>query len=366
MRNMRTLGPIVLVSVVLAGVGQLVSTPANAALPAQLGMMGAAIHAGSCANPSPVPFALLNALAPAGSSDSAATPLFSNTDAPVPLNDLLSSPHAVLVTLGGDVDAMLVCGDLSGATRDGAFSVDLQEENASGYAGVALLSATGETTQVSVVLTQVSHQTPVAVSPTTLGPATPVSPVSPEATPRSGIPPIVLPPTVTIPSTTPVVEQPAAAGSPYVSEQFGYSIGFSAPWQLVSGPDVTDSTDFIELSDGASNVDFLGIAGDLTPSACMDTVYDRVILHGVEGLVLVSPHVGAEPTVSTPQEAVEVWDFSFVAGNGQRNDNTFYARCIVLVPGQSVLLITQETSQDAYPTEAALREELLQSLLLPQ
>ena len=116
MRNIRAVGLVVLLSVVLAGAGQLVSSPANAALPAQVGMMGVAVHAGSCVNPSPVPFALLNALVPAGSSDSAGAPLFSNTDAPVTLTDLLSSPHAILVTLGGDVDALLACGDLDSAT----------------------------------------------------------------------------------------------------------------------------------------------------------------------------------------------------------------------------------------------------------
>jgi hypothetical protein len=98
----------------------------------------------------------------------------------------------------------------------------------------------------------------------------------------------------------------------------------------------------------------------------MDRIYDQVILHGVDGLVLVGPHVGGEPTVSTPQEAVEVWDFSFTADNGQRYDNTFYARCVTLEPGQSVLIITQESPQSAYPAEAAARGALLQGLTLPQ
>src|SRR4051812_10744343 len=160
MRNIRTLGLVVLVSVVLAGAGQLTTSPTNAALPAQMGMMEAAIHAGTCANPSPVPFALLNALVPAGSSDTAGVPLFSNTDAPVTLTDLLSSPHAVLVTLGGDVDALLACGDLGKATGAGSASVDVHEENASGYSGVGLLTATGETTQVSLVLAQIAPQAP--------------------------------------------------------------------------------------------------------------------------------------------------------------------------------------------------------------
>ena len=366
MRNIRTMGLVVLVSVALAGAGQLFSSPSNAALSAQVGMMGATIHAGTCANPSPVPFTLLNALVPAGSSDSVSAPLFSNTDAPVTLTDLVFSPHAILVTLGGDVDALLACGDLDKATGTGSVSVDIHEENSSGYSGVALLTATGETTQVSVVLAQMVPQAPVAASPTSQGPATPVAIATPETTPEGGVPPIVLPPTATVPSVTPVGPPTSAAGSPYVSQLFGYSIAFTDPWQIVAGPDVSDSVDYIQLSDGASNVDFVGLAEGLTPSACMDRIYDQVILHGIEGLVLVGPHVGGEPTVSTPQEAVEVWDFSFIADNGQRYDNTFYARCIVLEPGQSVLLITQESPQTAYPAEAALREELFQGLTLPQ
>lgn len=366
MRNIRALGLVILVSVVVAGAGQLVSSPANAALPAQMGMMGAAIHAGTCENPAPVPFTLLNSLTPAGSSDGVGAPLFSNTDVTVSLDELVANPHAILVTLGGDVDAMLACGDLGQATPAGALSVDLSEENASGYSGVALLTATGETTQVSVVLAQMAPATqpPVPLEPQ--GPATPMAIATPESTPEGGVPPIVLPPTPTVPSVTPVGSSTGAAGSPYVSELFGYSIAFNDPWQIVAGPEVTNTVDYIQLSDGVSNVDIVGLAEGLTPAACMDRIYDRVILHGIDGLVLVGPHAGDEATVNTPQEAIEVWDFSFIADNGQRYDNTFYARCLVLQQDQSALLITQESPQSIYPTEAARREVLLQGLTLPQ
>lgn len=364
-RNVRTVGLVVLVSMVLAAAGQHFSSPANAALPAQLGMVGAAIHAGTCAQPSPVPFTLLNALVPAGTPENVDAPLFSYTAASVTLDDLLSSPHAILVTLGGDVDAMLACGDLDRGAQTGRVSADLHEENSSGYSGVALLTATGVTTQVSVILSQSIPLVPVAASPISRGPATPTAIATPEITPESGVPPIVLPPT-TVPSVTPVGPPTNASGSPYVSELFGYAIAFAEPWQIVAGPEVSDSIDYIQLSDGASNVDLVGLAEGLTPSACMDRIYDQIILHGIDGLVLVSPHVGGEPAVSTPQEAVEVWDFSFIADNGQRYDNTFYARCLALEPDQSVLIITQESSQSVYPTEAAAREELLQGLSLPQ
>jgi len=349
----------------LAAAGQLFSSPADAAPPAQLGMIGAAIHVGTCADPSPVPFTLLNPLVPAGSSGNAEAPLFSNTAASVTLDALLSTPHAILITLGGDVDAMLACGDLDNGAQTGSVSVDLHEENSSGYAGVGLLTATGESTQVSVVVSQTIPLVPVS-SPPSVGSGTPVAIATPETTPEGGIPPIVLPPTTTVPSVTPVGPQTNASGSPYVSQLFGYSIAFAAPWQIVAGPDVTDTVDYIQLSDGASNVDFVGMAEGLTPSACMDRIYDQVILHGVEGLILVAPHVGGEAIVSTPQEAVEVWDFSFTADNGQRYDNTFYARCVVLDPGQSTLIITQESPQSAYPAEATAREELVQGLTLPQ
>jgi hypothetical protein len=349
----------------LAAAGQLLSSPADAAPPAQLGIIGAAIHAGTCVDPSPVPFTLLNSLGPAGSSDNVEAPLFGNTAAPVTFNDLFSTPHAILVTLGGDVDAMLACGDLDNGSQTGSVSVDLHEENASGYSGVALLTATGETTQVSVVLSQSISLVPVA-SPTSRGSGTPVAVATPETTPKAGIPPIVLPPATTVPGVTPVAPPTNASGSPYESQLFGYSIAFAQPWQIVAGPDVSDSVDYIQLSDGASNVDLVGVAEGLTPSACMDRIYDQVILHGVEGLVLVGPHAGGEAIVSTPQEAVEVWDFSFIADNGQRYDNTFYARCVTLEPGQSILIITQESPQSAYPAEAAAREELLQGLTLPE
>jgi hypothetical protein len=154
-------------------------------------------------------------------------------------------------------------------------------------------------------------------------------------------------------------------GSPYVSQQFGYSIAFGDPWQLVSPPEIAATYDSVSLSDGSSRVDFVALAEALTPSQCMDRIYQNVILQGVQGLLLVVPHAGDEASTSTDKEAVEVWDFSFV-DNGQQFDNTFYARCLVLEPGKSVLIITQEAPHSTYPSEAALREELLQGLTLPQ
>jgi hypothetical protein len=343
-----TVGLLVLVPAVLTGAGQILPSATNAAVSAQVGMMQAAIHSGSCANPAPIPFALLNDLTPSGEADNAAAPLASNTEAQVAFDNLLATPHAILVTLGGDVDALLACGDLGDQIQPGTLTVELQEENDSGYAGVALLTAAGDTTRVSLLLAEVPQLPPVAATPTTRAPT---------------IPAAIATPAIATPAATP--SPTGGQGSPYVSEQFGYAIAFAAPWQIVYGPQVDATNDYIVLADGTSFVDFLGLVQPLTAPQCMDRLYNDFILN-IPGLTLVVPHTVSEATVSTPQEAVEVWDVSYVDENRQRVDKTYYARCIVLQPGQSVLLTTQLAPRGDYTAEAALREELYQGLTLPQ
>src|SRR5687768_11641045 len=114
------LGPMV-----WAGVGQ--PTPADATPRAQVGTMRVATHPGSCVDTAPVAVVALNNPVPSGSPDDLSAPLLSYTEAPVALTDLLAAPHALLVTLGGDIDAALACGDLDASDQDGALSVELRE-----------------------------------------------------------------------------------------------------------------------------------------------------------------------------------------------------------------------------------------------
>ena len=276
MRTTVVVALLVLVSTVWSG-GQL--TPTGAAPRTQVGLMRVAIHPGSCTDAAPVPVVVLNNPAPSGSPDDLSAPLLSYTEAPVALADLLDAPHALLVTLGGDIDAALACGDLEDSDQDGTLSVDLREQNDSGFTGVALLTAAGETTRISVVLAETPPAPPATTSPTP--PVTPGSDATAaagtaepaSATPVAAETPVGIPiPTLTPAAQPPVAETPETpitgetAGSPYTSEQFGYTIAFDPPWQVVYGPEVDATSDYIVLSNGTSFVDFLGLAEDWTAS----------------------------------------------------------------------------------------------------
>jgi hypothetical protein len=205
----------------------------------------------------------LNNPAPSGSPDDLSAPLLSYTEAPVALTDLLAAPHALLATLGGDVDAALACGDLDASDQDGALSVELREQNDSGFTGAALLTSAGETSRITVVLAETPPAPPITPSPTP--PETPGL----DATAAAGTPEPA--------SATPILDGTPVAGtpttgeapsSPYTSELFGYAIAFDPSWQVVHGPEVDATSDYIVLSNGTSFVDFLGLAEDWTAPTC--------------------------------------------------------------------------------------------------
>jgi hypothetical protein len=367
--RMRTLVAVVLLvlaSAALTGVGQ--QAPSIAAPLDQIGMLRAAIHAGSCADPETTVVLALNPLAPSGQPEDAAAPLLSYTEAPVSVGDLSASPHALIVSLGGDVDAAIACGDLDGDAEGGLLSVTLREQNASGFAGVALLTDAGGASRISVVLAETPHIPSTPPSPPPVGTPLPIETPSPDQ-PPAVFPGLTPAPIVTPPA--PAGETPVAGPSqesPYVSEQFGYAVAFDPPWQVVLGPEVDATSDYIVLSNGTSFVDFLGFAAELSAPACMDRLYDEVVLTR-PGLRLVVPHAGSDrgAMISTPEQTIEVWDITYLDEAGESVPVTFYANCTVLQvqDGQSVLLTTHESPRDEYAAQAALREQLYAGVSLP-
>jgi hypothetical protein len=317
-------------------------------------MIGAAIHPGSCVDPAPTAAVVLNGFTSSVAADDRAAPLMSYTEAPVVLSELLAAPHAVLATLGGDVDAELACGELGNTSAGGTLSVDLREQNDSGYTGVGLLTASDGTTRVSLVLAE----QPVGLSD--------VTPPPPPGTPgvAPGTPGVLQPPAVTPPGppTPPAIQTPAEPGSPHVSQEFGFSIDFDPSWSIFSGPSVEPGRDYLMLTNGTSFVDFFGGATALTPAECMDALYQFYI--GLENLRSLVARAGTdtEPLVSTPERAVEVWDLVFADETGATNEVTIYSECRVLAPGQSHFFTTHEAPRDQYEAQALLREQLYAGL----
>jgi hypothetical protein len=327
---------------------------AEVARAAQPGLIGAAIYAGGCDDPH-LPAMALNAFAPAPQAPGPDAPLISSTDIPMTASDLVASPHAILILLGGDLDAILACGELGERFGVGPLVVDLTEANGSGYSGVGLLTAGPDTTQVAVLLAEQPRRLPIIGGTPSPGAATPVAPgtLTPAASPT---------PTAPASSPTPTA---TAVTSPYVSEQFGYQIAFGAPWQIAFGPQTNDTSDYIAFSNGVSVVDFLGVREGLSAPECMDTWY--AYYRSRDGLrsIVSRPDNAPDALRNSPTQAIEAWDLDYVDSANQLRQVMIYAVCQVLEPGVSYLLSTQESPRDQYPQQAALRDELYRSLTLP-
>ncbi|HET7094732.1 MAG TPA: hypothetical protein VFI22_14670 [Thermomicrobiales bacterium] len=79
------------------------------------------------------------------------------TKAPMSLNDILASPHAIQIHNAQDLTKYLACGDLVGTPTDqGDLFVGLGEQNGSGLSGIAWLhdDGSGSGTTVTVMVAE--------------------------------------------------------------------------------------------------------------------------------------------------------------------------------------------------------------------
>lgn len=78
----------------------------------------------------------------------------STTDVEAPLEDILAAEHAINVHLSAEeIGVYIACGDITGEPADGMLEIELDEENDSGYQGMATLMDNGDgTTTVDVML----------------------------------------------------------------------------------------------------------------------------------------------------------------------------------------------------------------------
>lgn len=116
------------------------------------------IHLGTCDALDPNPtFMLTDVTLPATATDTAsAIPVErSATTVDASLEDLRTGGYAINVHHSvDDIGTYIACGSLNGAIdADGALIVGLGELNASGHCGIAVLTARGEKTDVTVYLT---------------------------------------------------------------------------------------------------------------------------------------------------------------------------------------------------------------------
>jgi hypothetical protein len=80
----------------------------------------------------------------------------STTTVEASLEDILGAEHAINVHLSSEeIDVYIACGDITGTADGGQLQIELEELNASGYHGMAMLMEAGDdTTRVDVWLMQ--------------------------------------------------------------------------------------------------------------------------------------------------------------------------------------------------------------------
>jgi hypothetical protein len=79
----------------------------------------------------------------------------STSDVDGSLEDILAAEHAINVHLSPEqIDVYIACGDITGEPTDGQLEIMLEEQNESGFEGMATLMDNGDgTTTVDVMLT---------------------------------------------------------------------------------------------------------------------------------------------------------------------------------------------------------------------
>jgi hypothetical protein len=130
------------------------------------------VHNGTCANLDPNPAYPLDNVGPRTdddgnppSTDDIKGSLTSNpvetaeTTIDVKLDDLLDTAHALNVHESDqNMSNYIACGDIGGPVLDDKLFIGLQQQNDSGYSGVAILEKDGDSTKVTVYLTYDSGQ----------------------------------------------------------------------------------------------------------------------------------------------------------------------------------------------------------------
>jgi plastocyanin len=162
------------------------------------------IHTGSCANLGDI-VAPLNDVALVGGSDRVGA---SVTPVDMKIADILASPHAIMAHASAEnLGAYIACADLKGDPSAKQLVVALDQQNNSGFAGVAFLEEVSGKTEVDLSLTAPIAGSQAAGSP------------EPASSPTGTMPPMSMAPSSSAPSSLAPSSGEPAGGSPAASSQ---------------------------------------------------------------------------------------------------------------------------------------------------
>jgi hypothetical protein len=138
------------------------------------------VHTGTCTDLDPNPAYPLNNIGPRTDDDGnppkaedikgslTSNPVeMAESKIDVKLDDLLAEAYAINVHASDqDMSTYIACGDIGGPVLNDKLIIGLQEQNGSGYSGVAILEKDGDSTKVTVYLVYDSGQSPDSATPT--------------------------------------------------------------------------------------------------------------------------------------------------------------------------------------------------------
>jgi hypothetical protein len=154
-------------------------------------------------------------------------------------------------------------------------------------------------------------------------------------------------------------------GSTYRSPTFGYSLSWDDTWSVVTESSA-DGSDLLQLNNGVSDVYFRSY-GDYTgdPAACVASIAEQLPANAGWSNVEPMRTAGGDPIAGGDAgRAYAVYTFGYAAG-GTTTDYAEYLECRAIVPGQSVLVVTQIAPLAAYPDQVEPMRTLLDRLMMP-
>ena len=271
--------------------------------------------------------------------------LVSETTVEVAIEDLIDDDSIIAITREGEsgVDA---CGAIGGLlTRRDVLTIQISEVDDSGVWGIAVLFPNDDDDEQTDVQLYLG------------GPGLEAAEPEPTEEPTEE------------PSNPP--DDPNTGGGDLEtisSPSFGYSLTYDTEvWEVADEPTTSaEGIDSFSLVAGFTTVYFDGFPTNADAQRCVEVVANTET--SADNVLDVQPmedENGDPIEGGNGTDAFVGYQIQRTASDGSEITQAFYVRCIVIVPGQSVLAIRQYCAAELYLLAAILRDTLLESLELP-
>jgi hypothetical protein len=156
-------------------------------------------------------------------------------------------------------------------------------------------------------------------------------------------------------------ETPEVEGTEYESPTYGYTLAYDDTWE-VTNESSRRGTDTLELDNGTSSLQIVGVESDETPADCVDAQID--ILESDDSLSDVTVALDEDDNElrgDRDGEAFVVLQVTIETEAGVSDLTMFYS-CMTIVEGESMLEVTHIAASDDYNDEVENRVAVMDTL----